>query len=91
MLAAHIPGVEAHMSDEDGHGTVLQYRIAEVHEWLVERFDRRSSRFVLSLDQDTKPKLVGHSFRNANRSLAVGGTRISLGDPDDRRRRGGRS
>ena len=37
-LAAHIPGVDAHMSDEDGHGTLVQYRVPDVHRWLVERF-----------------------------------------------------
>jgi pimeloyl-ACP methyl ester carboxylesterase len=37
-LAAHIPGIDAHITDEDGHGTVVQYRVPEVHSWLLERF-----------------------------------------------------
>jgi len=37
-LAAHIPGVEAEISDAEGHITLLTGRIPEVHEWLLERF-----------------------------------------------------
>jgi pimeloyl-ACP methyl ester carboxylesterase len=37
-LAARIPGVEAHVSDADGHLTLLALRIPEVHAWLAERF-----------------------------------------------------
>lgn len=37
-LASHIPGVEAHLTSEDGHTTLLQNRVGEVHAWLLERF-----------------------------------------------------
>ena len=37
-LAAHIPGVEAEISDAEGHITLLTGRIPEVHEWLLARF-----------------------------------------------------
>ncbi len=33
-LAAQIPGVEARLLDEDGHLTLLQHRVSEVHSWL---------------------------------------------------------
>jgi pimeloyl-ACP methyl ester carboxylesterase len=32
-LAAHIPGVEARLLDNDGHLTLLQNRVPEVHSW----------------------------------------------------------
>jgi pimeloyl-ACP methyl ester carboxylesterase len=35
-LAEHIPGVEAHFSDSDGHLTLLVDRVPEVHAWLLE-------------------------------------------------------
>ena len=38
-LAARIRGVDAHITDEDGHGTLIQHRVPEVHRWLLERFD----------------------------------------------------
>jgi pimeloyl-ACP methyl ester carboxylesterase len=37
-LAARIPGVQAEISDAEGHITLLTTRIPEVHEWLLERF-----------------------------------------------------
>ena len=33
-LATHIPGVEAWLVDDDGHLTLLDHRIGEVHCWL---------------------------------------------------------
>lgn len=37
-LATRIPGVETHLTDEDGHLTLLQNRVGEVHAWLLEHF-----------------------------------------------------
>jgi pimeloyl-ACP methyl ester carboxylesterase len=37
-LAERIPGVEAHLSAEDGHLTIQLARIGDVHAWLLERF-----------------------------------------------------
>ena len=35
--AARIPGIEARLLDHDGHLTLVQSRIGEVHEWLLSR------------------------------------------------------
>lgn len=37
-LAGQIPGVDAHLTDEDSHMSLLQNRVAEVHEWLLRHF-----------------------------------------------------
>ena len=37
-LASRIPGVEARLTDDDGHITLSEYRIPDVHAWLLERF-----------------------------------------------------
>jgi pimeloyl-ACP methyl ester carboxylesterase len=37
-LSEHIPGVEAHLSPEDGHLTLGERRVAGVHAWLLERY-----------------------------------------------------
>lgn len=36
-LAGHIPGVEAHLSSEDGHLTLFE-RVSETHAWLLRHF-----------------------------------------------------
>ena len=37
-LAERIPGVDAHLYEEDGHLTILLARSGEVHAWLLEHF-----------------------------------------------------
>jgi pimeloyl-ACP methyl ester carboxylesterase len=34
-LAAHVPGAEARLLDHDGHLTLFQHRVGEVHSWLA--------------------------------------------------------
>jgi pimeloyl-ACP methyl ester carboxylesterase len=36
-LAAHIPGVEARLFDNEGHGSLREHHIGEVHTWLADR------------------------------------------------------
>lgn len=36
-LAVHIPGVEARLTDDDGHLTLFEHRVPEVHAWVSER------------------------------------------------------
>ncbi|MHB8470342.1 MAG: alpha/beta fold hydrolase [Gaiellaceae bacterium] len=37
-LAERIPGVEAHISEEDGHLSIVVGRLAEIYDWLAARF-----------------------------------------------------
>lgn len=37
-LAARIPGVDARLTAGDGHLTLIERRVPEVHAWLLERF-----------------------------------------------------
>jgi pimeloyl-ACP methyl ester carboxylesterase len=37
-LSEHIPGVESHLSPDDGHLTLIESRVPSVHAWLVERY-----------------------------------------------------
>jgi len=37
-LAEHVPGCEAWLTPEDGHLTLIEHRVPDVHAWLLERF-----------------------------------------------------
>ena len=37
-LAERIPGVEAHISEEDGHLSIAVGRLGEIYDWLASRF-----------------------------------------------------
>jgi pimeloyl-ACP methyl ester carboxylesterase len=37
-LAAHIPGVEARLTEDDGHLTLTAHHLGEVYDWLLERW-----------------------------------------------------
>jgi pimeloyl-ACP methyl ester carboxylesterase len=37
-LAAQIPGAKAVLSDDDGHLTLFENRVGEVHEWLLDQY-----------------------------------------------------
>jgi pimeloyl-ACP methyl ester carboxylesterase len=36
-LAAHVPGAEAWLFDEEGHLSLMEYRVGDVHAWLASR------------------------------------------------------
>ncbi len=38
-LAAHIPGVEARLTPDDGHLTLTEHRVGGVHEWLLSKWN----------------------------------------------------
>ncbi len=38
-LAAHVPGAESRLTWEDGHLTILERHVGDVHDWLIERFN----------------------------------------------------
>jgi len=42
-LSRQIPGVEAHLSEEDGHLTLITKRLPSVHEWLRDRWDAEAA------------------------------------------------
>jgi pimeloyl-ACP methyl ester carboxylesterase len=39
-LAEHLPATESRLTQEDGHLTLAERRIPEVHDWLIDRFQR---------------------------------------------------
>ena len=36
-LAGHIPGVQAQLTDDDGHLTLTERHLEQIHAWLLER------------------------------------------------------
>jgi pimeloyl-ACP methyl ester carboxylesterase len=38
-LAAHVPGAEAWLLDNDGHVTLMENRMGEVHAWLADHMN----------------------------------------------------
>jgi len=38
-LAAHVPGAEPWLLDDDGHVTLMENRMGEVHAWLADRMN----------------------------------------------------
>ena len=43
-LATHVPGVEARLLQDDGHLTLAEHRIGEVHAWLSERLQNQAAK-----------------------------------------------
>lgn len=43
-LAAHVPGAEAWLLDNDGHVTLMENRTGEVHAWLADRMNGAAAR-----------------------------------------------
>jgi len=48
-LAAHIPGAQAWLRDDDGHLTLYDYRVPEVHAWLSDRLSGAPAAGVLRI------------------------------------------
>ena len=38
-LSRHIPGVEAELTDDDGHLTLTARHLDQIHDWLLDRLD----------------------------------------------------
>jgi pimeloyl-ACP methyl ester carboxylesterase len=45
-LSKHIPGVEPRLTAEDGHLTLAERRVPEVHEWLLARYAQADATFA---------------------------------------------